>query len=193
MGKTQKRTIELPVMNVQLLPIEKVKPNDYNPNKMQHKILKLLKTSIIEDGFLFPILVIHDKRNDEYVVVDGFHRYKAMTQLKQTHIPAVVLKRDISERRIMTVRMNKTRGVHQLEGDKQNFQNLVDEDKYSLSELSEKMALEAEEIVIYKKKGSIIEEYRDEHDFSNAWERDQKANIMYKNKEDYNEYDEDEL
>lgn len=182
----------MPVMDVQLLPMEKVVPNDYNPNKMQFKILKLLKTSIIEDGFLFPILVIYDKEKDMYVIVDGFHRHKAMQQLKQSHIPAVILKRDISERRVMTVRMNKTRGVHQLEGDKENFQNLLEEGKFSLPELSQKMALEAEEIVIYKKKGSIIEEYK-EHDFSNAWERDQKAGIMYKNKEEFDEYDEDEL
>lgn len=179
-------------MDVKLLPMEKVVPNDYNPNKMQFKILKLLKTSIIEDGFLFPILVIHSKDADQYVVVDGFHRYKAMQQLKQDFIPAVVLNRDISERRIMTVRMNKTRGVHQLEGDKANFQNLLEEGKYSLPELSEKMALEAEQIVIYKKKGSIVEEYTD-HSFSNAWERNKEKDILYKNKEEYDEYDEDEL
>lgn len=193
MGTTKKRTIEFPVLNVQLLPMNKVVPNDYNPNKMQFKVLKLLKTSIIEDGFLFPILVIYVKENDQYVVVDGFHRYKAMLQLNQDLIPAVVLKRDISERRVMTVRMNKTRGVHQLDGDKKNFQNLLDEGKFSLPELSQKMALEAEEIVIYKKKGSIIEEFRDQ-DFSNAWERDQNANIMYKGKnEEYDEYDDAEL
>lgn len=191
MGQTKKRIIDFPVMDVKLLPINKVVPNDYNPNKMQFKILKLLKKSILEDGFLFPILVIYDQNYDKYVVVDGFHRYKAMKELKQTEIPAVVLDRDISERRVMTVRMNKTRGVHQLEGDKANFQELLNESKYSLPELSEKMALEAEEIVIYKKKGSIIEEYK-EHDFSNAWERDKKESILYKNKE-YDEYGEDEL
>ena len=172
--------------------MEKVIPNDYNPNKMQFKILKLLKRSIIEDGFLFPILVIHDKKNDQFVVVDGFHRYKAMQQLKQKEIPAVVLDRDISDRRVMTVRMIKTRGVHQLEGDKENFQNLLDEGKYSLPELSEKMALEAEEIVIYKKKGSIIEEFTD-NDFSNAWERDNEKKIMYNNDKEFDDYDEGEL
>ena len=50
------------------------------------------------------------------------------------------------------------------------------------------MALEAEEIVIYKKKGSIVEEFKDA-EFSNAWERDKSAPIQYKSKVD--EYDED--
>ena len=69
----------------------------------------------------------------------------------------------------------------------------LEEDKFSLPELSQKMALEAEQIVIYKKKGSIIEEYKDNM-FSNSWERDKSKEISYKSKtEDFDEYNEGEL
>jgi ParB-like chromosome segregation protein Spo0J len=190
MGQTKKRIIALPVLNVQLIPMDKVEPNSYNPNRMQHKIMKLLKLSIIEDGFLFPVLVIHDATRDLYVIVDGEHRYHAMKSLKAEHLPCIVLQRDISERRVMTERMNKTRGMHLLEKKKENFIALLEEGKFTLPELSQKMALEAEEIVIYKKKGSIVEEFKDS-EFSNAWERDKSAPIQYKSKID--EYDDEEL
>jgi hypothetical protein len=84
--------------------------------------------------------------------------------------------------------MNKTRGVHLLDKKKENFIALLEDGKFTLPELSQKMALEAEEIVIYKKKGSIVEEFKDA-EFSNAWERDKSAPIQYKSKVD--EYDED--
>lgn len=49
-----------PVSNIHRIPLELVQANDYNPNAVAHKELKLLYTSIKEDGYTQPIVTIYD-------------------------------------------------------------------------------------------------------------------------------------
>ena len=63
-----------PVYNVIAVPVEKVRANDYNPNRVAPPEMKLLELSIWEDGFTQPVVCYYDKTADEYIVVDGFHR-----------------------------------------------------------------------------------------------------------------------
>lgn len=58
-----------PVYNVKAIPVEKIRANNYNPNKVAPPEMKLLEISIWEDGFTQPIVCYHDKANDEYIVV----------------------------------------------------------------------------------------------------------------------------
>jgi ParB-like chromosome segregation protein Spo0J len=179
MGQTKGGTVTFPVLNVRMVPEEKVVANDYNPNKMMPKMLRLLKKSIVEDGVTQPIVTYYDAERDIYIIVDGFHRYTVLKQLKVPEMPIVTIDKDISERRISTIRHNKAKGTHQLDLVKQNFQSLVAENKFSLAEIADKIGAEAEEVVVYTKKGSIIEEFKNQN-FSNAWERDRNAKISYK-------------
>ncbi len=178
MGKIKGGTVAFPVLNVRLVSADKVVANDYNPNKMMPKMIRLLKKSITEDGVTQPIVTYYDKEQDIYIIVDGFHRYTVLRQLKVEQMPIVTIDKDISERRISTIRHNKAKGTHQLDLVKQNFQALVAENRFSLPEIADKIGAEAEEVVVYTKKGSIIEEFKNQN-FSNAWERDKKAKIMY--------------
>ena len=45
-----------PVYNVISVPVEKVKPNTYNPNAVAPPEMKLLYESIKEDGYTMPIV-----------------------------------------------------------------------------------------------------------------------------------------
>lgn len=67
-----------PVYNVIAVPIEKVRPNDYNPNKVPPPERKLLYESIKEDGYTMPVVCYYSKLQDIYIIVDGFHRYQVM-------------------------------------------------------------------------------------------------------------------
>ena len=185
MGEIKRGTVAFPVLNVRMVPADQVVANDYNPNKMMPKMLRLLKKSIVEDGVTQPIVTYYDSERDIYIIVDGFHRYTVLKQLKVPEMPIVTIDKDISERRISTIRHNKAKGTHQLDLVKQNFQSLVAENKFSLAEIADKIGAEAEEVVVYTKKGSIIEEFKNQN-FSNAWERDKKSKISYKS----NPYDE---
>ena len=69
-----------PVYQVIAVPIDKVKANTYNPNKVAPPEMKLLYESIKEDGYTMPIVCYYSKEEDIYEIVDGFHRYRVMLE-----------------------------------------------------------------------------------------------------------------
>lgn len=110
------------VDNVMRVPIEKVYANDYNPNAVAKQEMKLLYISIKHDGYTMPVVTIYDKENDRYVIVDGFHRYSVMKMYKDIYeendglLPIVVIDEDINNRMASTVRHNRARGKHSIDG-----------------------------------------------------------------------------
>jgi ParB-like chromosome segregation protein Spo0J/quercetin dioxygenase-like cupin family protein len=110
-----------PVYNVRRVPIGKVTSNDYNPNSVAPPEMELLETSIWEDGYTQPVVTVHDTDKDEYVVVDGFHRYcilrdsKRILDREQGMLPVVVLDKDMHDRMASTIRHNRARGSHNIE------------------------------------------------------------------------------
>ena len=51
-----------PVVCPQLVPVDDVRGNDYNPNKVAPPEMRLLKLSIHKDGFTMPVVVARDGR-----------------------------------------------------------------------------------------------------------------------------------
>ena len=114
--------IQQPVNLVMWVPIEEVQANDYNPNSVAGKEMKLLYTSIKHDGYTQPIVTIYDDEIKKYVIVDGFHRYftakanKDILDRNCGRLPVVVIEKDINERMAATVRHNRARGAHSVDG-----------------------------------------------------------------------------
>jgi quercetin dioxygenase-like cupin family protein len=110
-----------PVYDVKRVPIEKVTANDYNPNSVAPPEMALLETSIWEDGYTQPVVVVYDRDNDKYVVVDGFHRYCTLRDSKRIYdrekgmLPVVVLNKEMHDRMASTIRHNRARGTHNIE------------------------------------------------------------------------------
>ena len=110
-----------PVYGVRSVPISKVRANDYNPNAVAPPEMELLETSIWEDGYTQPVVVVHDTENDEYVVVDGFHRFKILRDCERIRdrenglLPVVVLDKEMGDRMASTIRHNRARGTHNIE------------------------------------------------------------------------------
>lgn len=105
-----------PVSKIRWLHREQLKPNDYNPNHVAPLELKLLATSILEDGWTQPIVILPE---DERVhqIVDGFHRWKisadiALYQRFGGYVPTAQLDIDAIHRMMSTVRHNRARGTH---------------------------------------------------------------------------------
>jgi hypothetical protein len=111
-----------PVGCVQWIHLSRIKANDYNPNSVAHHEMKLLHTSITEDGYTQPIVAIWDPGQDSYVVVDGFHRYTSMSMYEDIrsttrgYLPVVVIDKTPAERMAATVRHNRARGKHSVSG-----------------------------------------------------------------------------
>ena len=112
---------ESPVYNIIAVPVEKVKPNDYNPNAVAPPELKLLYDSIKEDGYTMPIVCYYNEENDSYIIVDGFHRYRIMLEYPDIYarehgkIPVSVINKSLDNRMASTIRHNRARGSHQVD------------------------------------------------------------------------------
>lgn len=110
-----------PVYDVKSVHISKIKANDYNPNAVAPPEMALLETSIWEDGYTQPVVVVHDPSDDTYTVVDGFHRYTTLKnsarirEREKEMLPVVVLKKEIHDRMASTIRHNRARGTHNIE------------------------------------------------------------------------------
>lgn len=111
-----RESVSFPCLNVRLVPANKVVANDYNPNKVAPRELDLLELSIREDGVTQPIVTYYDAKADQYIIVDGFHRWRVLTErLGCSEIPVVTIDKDIRGRMASTVRHNRARGKHQVD------------------------------------------------------------------------------
>lgn len=110
-----------PVYDVRRVSISQVTANDYNPNSVAPPEMELLETSIWEDGYTQPVVVVYDPESGQYVVIDGFHRYcvlrdsQRVREREQGMLPVVVLDKEMHDRMASTIRHNRARGTHNIE------------------------------------------------------------------------------
>lgn len=125
---------------------DKLKPNDYNPNKVSRENLKLLTQSILTNGWTLPIVVRPD-----YTIIDGFHRWtvsgeEPLLSILGGKVPVVVVEhKDKDEDIYGTVTHNRARGTHLLEPMKAIVKRLLDDGK-SVDEISKQLGMKAEEV-----------------------------------------------
>lgn len=116
-----KTEFKSPVYEVKRIPIEKIRANAYNPNAVAPPEMKLLETSIWEDGYTMPVVAYYIADEDVYEIVDGYHRYTTLKTSKRIFereegcLPVVVIEKDISNRMASTIRHNRARGSHSIE------------------------------------------------------------------------------
>lgn len=102
-----------PIDNIVWLDVDILVANDYNPNRVLTPELALLKHSILSQGWIQPILVTEDN-----LIIDGFHRHmlakidKEVRALTAGKVPCTVLSLTDMERKVLTVRINRAKGVH---------------------------------------------------------------------------------
>lgn len=144
-----------PVDFVRWIPVEKIQANDYNPNSVAKTEMELLYTSIDHDGFTQPVVVVFDPEKDRYIVVDGFHRFTTVrlnSDIRgRTHgrVPCVVLHKDISERMAATVRHNRARGKHSIQGMSNIVFGMLDQGMTD-EEVCHELGMEPDELVRLK-------------------------------------------
>lgn len=166
--KSKKGDIALPCMEPLIVPVSKVRANTYNPNHVSDANMQLLLQSIVDNGFCFPVVTIYDDVLDEYIVIDGFHRYLIFRDyLEADEIPVVVLKHDITKRMNATVQFNRARGVHQVELMGDLVKALVDQGQND-DEIAKHLGMELEEVYRLKQITGIAELFKDQA-YSRSW------------------------
>lgn len=160
--------IPMPCLKVKEINMDEIDPNEYNPNKVDKQNMKLLEHSILEDGLTMPIVVIQDKETKRYSIIDGFHRYSTMKNLKQKTIGAVVLEKSMKDRMASTVRHNRARGVHQIELMSDMVVSLI-RLGWDDMQIAEHLGMAADEVLRLKQTSGIAEIFKDLN-YTQSWE-----------------------
>lgn len=172
-----------PIDYVQWVPIEKIEPNDYNPNSVAQIEMGLLYKSIKHDGYTQPIVTIYDEDKNKFIIVDGFHRYftcKTQKDIQESNngmLPIVVIKKDINERMAATVRHNRARGEHSVSG----MSNMVFEmlqNGWSDDEICNHLGMEPEEILKLKHITGFAKLFENV-EYQKAWETKRQIQIRH--------------
>lgn len=163
-----------PVYNVRAVPVEKIRANDYNPNRVAPPEMRLLEISIWEDGYTQPIVCFYDPRKDEYIVVDGFHRYSVMKTSHRIYererglLPVVVIDKELGERMASTIRHNRARGSHSVDLMSNIVAELFEMGK-SDAWICRNIGMSADELLRLKQITGIAALFKDE-EYSKSWE-----------------------
>ncbi|MBP3721747.1 MAG: ParB-like nuclease domain-containing protein [Selenomonadaceae bacterium] len=167
-------TYQSPAYNIQAVPIEKIRANEYNPNSVAPPEMKLLYDSIKEDGYTMPIVCYYNKNDDIYEIVDGFHRYTIMLKYRDIYerergkIPVSVIDKPIAERMASTIRHNRARGNHDVDlmsGIVAELHSLGRNDTWIMKHLG----MDADEVLRLKQITGLAALFKD-GEFSRAWE-----------------------
>lgn len=166
----RKRQIAVPCANTLLVRRSLIVANAYNPNHVSADKMELLRQSIIDNGFAFPIVTIWDDADERFVVVDGFHRYliSGPEWLDMSHAPVAVLAHDMTQRMMATWQFNKARGAHEVDLDADLIRALiqqgVDED-----EIAKHLGIDLDTVFRYKQVAGIAEMFKGAQ-YSMSWE-----------------------
>ncbi|MBQ6716921.1 MAG: ParB-like nuclease domain-containing protein [Clostridia bacterium] len=161
--------IDFPVLNVKLVPVEKIVANDYNPNHMASPEMKLLKISIEQDGYTQPIVTYYNADKDIYEVVDGFHRFLANEMyFHLNQLPVVVIDKPIDQRIASTIRHNRARGTHAIVDMSKIVLKLMGRG-WDDQKICEYLGMELDEVIRLKQISGLKEAFAD-HVFSKSWE-----------------------
>lgn len=105
-----------PALSPQLIRADDIEANDYNPNKVAVPEMDLLEQSIAQDGVTMTLVTCEDVERKKWVVVDGFHRYRVLSEhMGREYIPCSEIDSEIGDRMASTIRHNRARGKHQVD------------------------------------------------------------------------------
>jgi ParB-like chromosome segregation protein Spo0J len=155
---------------------DQIEANDYNPNSVAPPEMKLLETSIEQDGYTQPI-VSWQKEANTFEVVDGFHRNRVGKECskirKRIHgyLPLTVINKDrteLTDRMASTIRHNRARGKHSVD----SMSDIVVELKkrnWTDNKIAKNLGMDVDEILRLTQISGLTEMFND-IDFSEAWD-----------------------
>ena len=165
-----------PVDCVQWVPAETVGGNAYNPNQVAPPEMELLRLSIMADGFTQPIVTFPvDGGGSE--VVDGFHRNRVgkecadVRERTHGHLPVVKIRadrEDTGDRMAATIRHNRARGKHSVEGMSEIVLELKRRN-WSDKKIGTQLGMDPDEVLRLAQITGLAEAFKD-REFSEAWE-----------------------
>ena len=161
---------------------DRVIANDYNPNRVAPPEMKLLGISILNDGYTQPIVAYPE--NNHFTVVDGFHRTRIGKENKTVedkvsgYLPITsirVTQEDRGDRIASTIRHNRARGKHIIDGMCEIVLELKRRN-WSNKKIGRELGMDPDEILRLAQITGLKDIFEDE-DFSKSWEADSVNDI----------------
>lgn len=160
-----------PVDRIEWRSAEELTANAYNPNMVHNRELRSLELSLLENGWVQPLLV-----SPAGEVIDGFHRWRLAQDSKRLReryagrVPVAVMDLDRPRAMMLTVRMNRAKGTHVAVRMNGLVKELLDEHGLAREEVAQGIGASLAEVdLLYQEdvfKARNIAEYR----YGNAWE-----------------------
>lgn len=164
-----------PVDCVKWVKSSDVIANDYNPNSVAPPEMELLRVSIMADGYTQPIVT--NNEDGSFIVIDGFHRNRVGRECDDVrarvhgYLPVVQIRStqaDRPDRMASTVRHNRARGKHRVDG----MSDIVLELKrrnWSNEKIGKQLGMDPDEVLRLAQITGLAEAFKD-REFSEAWE-----------------------
>jgi pyridoxal biosynthesis lyase PdxS len=166
-------TKQQPVSSVEWIHRSKLNANSYNPNKQAPPESRLLKISLLEDGWTQPI-VVFDDGSEVLVIIDGEHRWRLSADpevwaMTDGLVPIVRIKGDAGHRMMSTVRHNRARGEHGVLPMSEIVKHLL-QSGYDNHDIQFLLQMESEEVErLAERAGLPAVTIRKKPEFGNGW------------------------
>ena len=121
-----------------------------------------------------PIVCYHDKEQDQYIIVDGFHRYRIILDHPDIYereggmLPVSVIDKPIDYRMASTIRHNRARGSHNVDLMSNIVKELHDIGR-SDAWIAKHLGMEKDEILRLKQITGLTALFQDVQ-FGRAWQ-----------------------
>ncbi len=164
-----------PVDLVEWVPAAVVEANDYNPNAVAPPEMELLRLSIMADGYTQPIVT--NETDGKREVIDGFHRNRVGKECddvrERVHgfLPTVQIqsdRTDKSDRMAATIRHNRARGKHRVDGMSEIVLALKRRN-WSDAKIGKELGMDPDEVLRLSQISGLADAFKDRA-FSLAWE-----------------------
>lgn len=154
---------------------DNVKANDYNPNSVAPPEMRLLETSIEQDGYTQPI--VGWQTDGMFEVVDGFHRNRVgkecpqITERVHGYLPVTIINQDrqeLGDRMASTIRHNRARGKHSVDSMSEIVIELKKRNRTD-AWIAKNLGMDPDEVLRLSQISGLTEMFSDT-EFSKAWD-----------------------
>ena len=159
-----------PIDEIKWVETSSLNPNDYNPNVVFNQELMLLEYSILHIGWIQPILVTQN-----FVIIDGFHRYwlaresKRVRELTDGLVPVSILELSEPDRMMLTIRINRAKGSAVALRMSDLVKKLVHEHGVAPEEICKQIGATKDEVVLLLQENVFKNLDIEHHNYSKAW------------------------
>ncbi len=151
-----------PIEAIEWIDPNTLQANDYNPNVVFTKEMRLLEFSLKKQGWIQPILITKD-----LTIIDGFHRH-TIAKRNGWLVPCAILDIDDVERRMLTIRINRAKGSHIAIRMSDIIKGLL-ADGVTVEHIAESIGGDKAEVELLSR-DNVFEKFNlDGHEYSRSW------------------------